>query len=80
MEARSGMTDTDLELLERWQASSAGKVGRRLSDLSYAADDLTTLAQSREGAHIIRKNYSELVSVLRKIHDLVLDFKPGVSA
>jgi hypothetical protein len=73
------MTEHDLELMERWQASSAGKVGRRISDLSCAADDLTTLAQSREGAHILRKNYPELVSVLRKIHDLVLDFKPGVS-
>ena len=69
----------DVELLERWQASTAMSAERRLYDLSACADDLTTLAHSREGAHIIRANLHQLKAVLRKMHDLYLDFQ-GVSA
>jgi hypothetical protein len=66
----------EVEMLERWQASTAMSAERRLYDLSACADDLTTLAHSREGAHIIRASAHQLKQVLIKLHDLALDCKP----
>jgi len=69
------MTAYEAEALERWQAATYGKTERRLRDLSDAADDLTTLSQSREGIHVVRANYQELCQVLRKLHDLAIECK-----
>jgi len=78
--AKKQLPNPDVEkMLEDWQASTTMSAERRLYDLSACADDLTTLAHSREGAHIIRANLHQLKAVLRKMHDLYLDFQ-GVSA
>ena len=69
----------DVEMLERWQASSAMSAERTINKLVDDVDDLMSLSHSREGAHIIRANLHQLKAVLRKMHDLYLDFQ-GVSA
>jgi hypothetical protein len=75
--AKKQLPNPDVEkMLEDWQASSAMSAERRLYDLSACADDLATLAQSREGAHIIRASHHQLKQVLIKLHDLALDCKP----
>ena len=69
------MMRSDADVLERWQAGTTICTERRLNDLSAAADDLTTLAQTREGAHMIRGNFHQLKAVLQKLHDLAIEFK-----
>lgn len=69
------MTLSQIEALEFWQAKHGLLTERRLNDLRDAVDDLTTLAKSREGVQTIRANYSTLVESLKKMHDLVIEFR-----
>lgn len=71
------MTDQDMRALEVWQSSCEGAAERRLHDLTNAVDDLTTIAQSRQGFHVLAGNRTELIAAMRKLHDLVLETQPA---
>ncbi len=70
------MTKSEMEAVEFWQTSCEGIAERKLDDLTQAIDDLTSLAHSRAGVQTIRARYPVLVDAIRRMHDLILDFKP----
>jgi hypothetical protein len=78
------MTIRDFRILETWQETcDPNAIARRLSDLTDAVDDLTTLCQKRVGVQELRKNRPEFIEALKKMHDLAIETMPvnkGVSA
>lgn len=74
------MTDQEMMALEQWQMSQAGAADRKLYDLAVALDDLTSLAQTRNGAKVIQANREILKDALRKLYDLFLDTQPALQA
>lgn len=74
------MNEQDMIALEHWQASTEGRTERRMKDLADVIDDLTTLAQQREGLHMLRACRRDLVSCAQKLVDLMIETKPTAEA
>lgn len=53
---------------------------RSIYDLSTSVDELTDLAKEKEGARIIRASYPDLLSIKRKLDDILIDFRPAQAA
>ena len=53
---------------------------RKLYELFSVVDDLTTLAQTEDGARAIVEQFRDLIETERKLHDLVLDARQPVAA
>ena len=64
------------EWLENWKAAAADSVERMMNRLDETTDELVTLSQSPEGAHVLKGNHHQLCQILRRLHDLALETKP----
>ena len=69
------MQQRDMEALARFQASTLGQAEHTLFQLQITVDDLTSLAQTREGVHQMRLQRQVIKDSLIKLHDLFLDLQ-----
>ena len=69
------MLDRDMEALARFQSSTLGQTELTLHQLQNTVDDLTSLAQTREGVHQMRLQRQVIKDSLIKLHDLFLDLQ-----
>ena len=69
------MTRTDMETLARFQLTPNGTTRRKIDDLNDLVCELTQLSQTRDGIHTFRQHYGLLVEPMKKLHDIVIEFK-----
>ena len=69
------MSDRDMEALARFQSCALGQTELTLYQLQTTVDDLTSLAQTREGVHQMRLQRQVIKDSLIKLHDLFLDLQ-----
>ena len=67
------MTEAERAALEHWQTAQASEADRKIHCLAMTLDDLTSLAHTRNGAHVLRANQTILKESLRTLHDLYID-------
>jgi hypothetical protein len=62
--------------LEKFQSGPEGVTEKRICELLSVLNDLKFLAPTRNGAKALRENHIQMVTALRKLHDLTMDSEP----